>query len=56
MSIYVENVTVIYGIHNHELDQDIVSHDILGRLKSHERQFLNEMRKYNMASRFIIVS
>ncbi|XP_050888704.1 uncharacterized protein LOC127093845 [Lathyrus oleraceus] len=42
------------GFHNHELFEDLDSHDILHRLKVHERQFVNDMTKYNMAPRYIV--
>lgn len=49
-------VTIRCGIHNHELANGLVGHNILGHLKSHEIHFMNEMKKYNMAPRFIVVT
>ncbi|XP_050889914.1 uncharacterized protein LOC127095243 [Lathyrus oleraceus] len=42
------------GFHNHKLSENLYGHDILGRLKVHERQFVNDMAKYNMAPWYII--
>ncbi|XP_050910015.1 uncharacterized protein LOC127123879 [Lathyrus oleraceus] len=47
-------VMVRCGLHNHKLSENLDGHDILGRLKVHERQFINDMTKYNMASRYIV--
>ncbi|CAI8612974.1 unnamed protein product [Vicia faba] len=47
-------VMVRCGMHNHRLDKDLEGHDILDRLKDHERKFVNDMTKYNMAPRYII--
>lgn len=50
------NIIVKYGIHNHDLAEDLDDCDILGRLKPNERLFLNDMTKYHMALRFIVVA
>ncbi|XP_058734083.1 uncharacterized protein LOC131605790 [Vicia villosa] len=47
-------VMVKYGMHNHILDKDFIGHDILGRLKDYERKCVNDITKYNMASRYIV--
>ncbi|XP_058774347.1 uncharacterized protein LOC131648622 [Vicia villosa] len=39
-----------------KVDNDLEGHNILGRLKDHERKFVNDMTKYNMAPRYIIVA
>lgn len=49
-------VVVRCGLHNHKLSKDLDDHDILGRLKDHERLFMNEMTKYNMVPRYIVAS
>ena len=49
-------VMVRCGLHNHRLDKDLKGHDILGRLKDHERKFVNDMTKWNMAPRYIVAS
>lgn len=33
-----------------------MGHDILGRLKPDERQFVNDMAKYHMAPKFIVAA
>lgn len=50
------NVIVRYGLHNHQLSKNLNVNDILNRLKDHERQFVNDMTKYNMAQRYIVVA
>ncbi|XP_050895603.1 uncharacterized protein LOC127102248 [Lathyrus oleraceus] len=47
-------VMVRFGFHNHKLSEDLDDHDILDRLKVHERQFVNDVTKYNMVLRYII--
>ena len=37
------NVMVRCELHNHQLSKDLDDHDILGRLKDHERKFMNDM-------------
>lgn len=49
-------VMVRCGLHNHKVSKDLEGHGILDRLKDHERQFLNNMTKYNMAPRYIVVA
>lgn len=39
---------------NHKLSENLDGHDILVCLKVHERQFMNDMMKYNMASWYIV--
>lgn len=41
-------VTVRCGFQNHMLAKDLNGNDILGRLKDHERKFMNDMTKLNM--------
>lgn len=48
------NITVRCGIHIHELAKELIGDDILGRLKLDNIQFVSEMTKYIMASRFIV--
>ncbi|XP_058773970.1 uncharacterized protein LOC131648204 [Vicia villosa] len=43
-------------MHNHKLSKDLEVHDILGRLKDQERNFVNDMTKYNMAPRYIVAA
>lgn len=38
-------VSLRCGVQNNELAKNLVAHDILDRLKPHERQFVNEMDK-----------
>lgn len=49
-------VTIMCGIHNHELATDLDGHDILGSLKHGEINFVSDMTKYNMAPRYIVVA
>ncbi|XP_050920331.1 uncharacterized protein LOC127137968 [Lathyrus oleraceus] len=49
-------VMVWCGFHNHKLSEDLDDHDILDRLKVHERQFVNDMTKYNMTPWYTISS
>ncbi|KAI5445319.1 hypothetical protein KIW84_013522 [Lathyrus oleraceus] len=42
--------------HNHMLGNDLNGNGVLGRLKDHERKFVNDMTKYNMAPRYIVVA
>lgn len=49
-------VMVWCGFHNHKLSEDLDGHDILDRLKVHERQFVNDMTKYNMTPWYTISS
>ncbi|XP_058775518.1 uncharacterized protein LOC131649777 [Vicia villosa] len=49
-------VMVRGGMHNHRVDNDLEDHNILCRLKDHERKFVNDMTNYNMAPRYIIVA
>lgn len=44
------------GFHNHILAKDLDGYDILGRLKDHERKFVNDMTKCNMTLRYIVVA
>lgn len=44
------------GLHNHKLFKNLEGHYILGHLKVHERQTVNDMTKYNMAQRYIVAS
>lgn len=44
------------GMHNHKLSKDLKGRDILYRLKDHERQFVSDMTKYNLALGYIIVA
>lgn len=63
MSIYVEicasgsswKVTIRCEFHNHILVEDLHGHDILGYFKDNERQFVNDMTKYDMVPRYIII-
>lgn len=48
-------VTVRCGFHNHMLAKDLNGNAILDHLKDHERKFVNDMTKYNMAPRYIVV-
>lgn len=48
------NVMVSCGFPNHKLAKDLDDHDILGRFKDNERQFVNDMTKYYMALKYII--
>ncbi|XP_050902765.1 uncharacterized protein LOC127115212 [Lathyrus oleraceus] len=50
------NVIVMCGLHNHKLPKDLEGHDILGRIKDHERWFVNDMTKYNMAPSYIVTA
>lgn len=45
---------VRYEFHNHKLYEDLDGQDIFGRLKVHERQFVNDMTKYNMTPQYIV--
>ncbi|XP_058772442.1 uncharacterized protein LOC131646426 [Vicia villosa] len=47
-------VIVKYRTHNHIVDNDLEVHNILGHLKDHERKFVNDMTKYDMALRYRI--
>lgn len=47
-------VIVRCELHTHKLSKDLEGRDILDCLKVHERQFVNDMTKYNMASRYIV--
>ncbi|XP_050914752.1 uncharacterized protein LOC127129644 [Lathyrus oleraceus] len=47
-------VIVRCEFHNHKLSRDLEGHVILGCLKVHERQFVNNMMKYNMTPRYIV--
>lgn len=35
--------------------KDLNENDVLGRLNDHERKFVNDMTKLDMASRYIVV-
>lgn len=50
------NIIVRCGIHNHDLAKSLDDHDILGRLKFDERHFVNDMTRYHMTSRFIVIA
>lgn len=41
---------------NHILSKDLDGNDILGRLKGHERKFVNYMTKYKMAPRYTVAA
>ncbi|XP_058725673.1 uncharacterized protein LOC131596966 [Vicia villosa] len=45
-------VMVRCRMNNHKLFEDLEGHHLLGRLKDHERKFMNDMTKYNMALRY----
>ncbi|XP_050909420.1 protein FAR1-RELATED SEQUENCE 5-like [Lathyrus oleraceus] len=47
-------VMVRCELHNHKLSEHLDGHDILNCLKVHERQFVDDMTKYNMTPRYII--
>ncbi|XP_058775604.1 uncharacterized protein LOC131649878 [Vicia villosa] len=47
-------VMVKCGFHSHILANDLNGNDILVRLKDHERNFINDMTKYNMAHKYIV--
>ncbi|XP_058726382.1 protein FAR1-RELATED SEQUENCE 5-like [Vicia villosa] len=49
-------VVVRCGMHNHRVENDLEGHNILGRLKGHEREFVNDVTKYHMAPRYIIAA
>ncbi|XP_050875265.1 uncharacterized protein LOC127078894 [Lathyrus oleraceus] len=49
-------VMIRCGLHNHKLSKNLDDHDILGLLKDHERQFVNDMTKYNMAQKYIVTA
>ncbi|XP_058784314.1 uncharacterized protein LOC131659092 [Vicia villosa] len=49
-------VMVRCEMHNHRVENDLEGHNILGRLKDHERKFVNDTMKYNRAPRYIIYS
>lgn len=49
-------IMVRCGLHNHKLSKNLDDHDILGLLKDHERQFVNDMTKYNMTPKYIVVA
>ncbi|XP_050897839.1 uncharacterized protein LOC127104715 [Lathyrus oleraceus] len=49
-------VTVRCGFHNHMLAKDLNENDTPDRLKDHERKFVNDMTKYNMAPRYIVAA
>ncbi|XP_058733798.1 uncharacterized protein LOC131605466 [Vicia villosa] len=50
------NVIIRCEMHNHKLSKDLEGHDILDRLKDHERQFTDDMTKYNMTQRYIVAA
>lgn len=47
---------VRYGVQNHELADDLMGHDILGHLKPEESLFVNDMTKYHILLRYIMVA
>lgn len=47
-------VIVRCELHNHKLSKDLEGHDILGRLKVHERQFEDDTTKYNIVQWYIV--
>lgn len=49
-------VIVRRELHNHKIYKNLEGHDILDRLKDHERQFMNDMTKYNTTQRYIVVA
>jgi len=49
-------VKVRLGFQNHEIAMDLDGHDILGCLKHNEGHFLNDITKYNMVARYIVVA
>lgn len=42
------NIMVRCDIHNHDLDKDLIGHDILDHLKPDERLIVNEMTEHYM--------
>lgn len=50
------NVTVKCRFNNHIIAKDLDGHDVLRHLKDHERNFVNDMTKYNMAPRYIVAA
>lgn len=51
----VWNIIVRCRIHNHDLAGDLDGRDILGHLKLNERPFVNDMTKYHIELRFVVV-
>ncbi|XP_050919598.1 uncharacterized protein LOC127137155 [Lathyrus oleraceus] len=49
-------VTVRCEFHNNTLSKDLERDGVLGRLKYHERKFVNDMTKHNMTPRYIVVA
>ncbi|KAI5438714.1 hypothetical protein KIW84_024441 [Lathyrus oleraceus] len=49
-------VTVRCEFHNHTLSKGLYGNDILGRVEDHERKFVIDMTKYNMAPRYIVAA
>ncbi|XP_050902860.1 uncharacterized protein LOC127115324 [Lathyrus oleraceus] len=49
-------VVVRCELQNHKPSKDLEGHDILGRLKDHERRYVNDMIKYNMSPRYIVAT
>lgn len=43
-------------IQNYDLVEGLDGHDVLGRLKPKEREFVNDMTKSNKVLRFIVVA
>lgn len=48
------NIKVRCGIHNPHLAEDLDGNNILGRLKSKERHYVNDVTKYNMTLVYIM--
>ncbi|XP_050888713.1 uncharacterized protein LOC127093856 [Lathyrus oleraceus] len=49
-------VIVRRELHSHKIYKNLEGHDILDRLKDHERQFMNDMTKYNTTQRYIVAA
>lgn len=50
------NIMVICDIQNYDLVEGLDGHDVLGRLKPEEREFVKDMTKSNKVLRFIVVA
>lgn len=47
---------IICDIQNYDLVEGLEGHDVLGRLKPEEREFVNDMTKSNKVLKFIVVA
>lgn len=48
----MQRIIVKCGFHIHVIAKNLNGNSVLGHFKDHERKFVNDMTKYNMASKY----